>query len=70
MIVKVFMSISIVAVLAVMAVAGIMLNRREYKSNRANIAFAAGDFTAGYVCIYSLLLVAAGFIISKAILFS
>ena len=70
MIVKVFMSVSIVIVLAVMAVAGIMLNRREYKNNRTNIAVSAGDFTAGYVCIYSLLLVAAGFIISKAILFS
>lgn len=70
MIVKVFMSVSIVVVLAVMAIAGIMLNRREYKNNRANIAFTAGDFTAGYICIYSLLLVAAGFIISKAILFS
>ena len=70
MIVKVFMSVSIVAVLAVMAVAGIMLNRREYKNNRTNIAVSAGDFTAGYVGIYSLLLVAAGFIISKVILFS
>ena len=70
MIVKVFMSVSIVAVLAVMAVAGIMLNRREYKNSRTNIAVSAGDFTAGYVCIYSLLLVAAGFIISKVILFS
>lgn len=69
MIVKVLISVSVLVVLTALAVAGIMLNRREYKVNRQHTA-AAGDFTAGYICIYSLLLIASGFIISKAMLFS
>ena len=64
MMLKIFSAIALWAIFVAIAVLGIILNRREYKTQtESNSAALSGDFTKGYVCMYSVLLVAAGLII-------
>ena len=65
MMLKAIFGVSVLAVFIIIAVAGIVLNRKECRNTAPNQK-QTGDFTKGYVCIYSLLIIATGFILAKA----
>lgn len=64
--VKAIFGVCVLCVFIILAVAGIVLNHKEYNSNTSG-AQQTGDFTKGYVCIFSFLIIAAGFIVAKAV---
>ena len=63
---KAIFGVSVLVVFIVIAVVGIILNRRECRSIAVSHPKQVGDFTKGYICIYSVLIIATGFILAKA----
>lgn len=66
MVLQVIFGVSVLVIFALTAVAGIVLNRRECRSIAVSQHKQVSDFTKGYICIYSVLIVATGFILAKA----
>lgn len=64
--VKAIFGVCVLLVFIILAAAGIVLNRKEYNRNTPSTP-QTGDFTKGYVCIFSFLIIAAGFIVAKAV---
>lgn len=68
-----FFGILVLATLSAAAVFSIIINRRENKDRYATQKNTAspnrGDFTKTFICVYALLIVATGFILTKVGLF-
>ena len=63
---KAIFGVGVLVVFILIAVVGIILNRKECRRVSVSHPKQVGDFTKGYICIYSVLIIATGFILAKA----